>query len=107
MSDSDALASHEYLSGSLDDAFEFLKRTRDELRTLRKVRVWEDRLRIYDVNGDCFEITGAGYSDEDIVPLLDAVNTAYKRESIHQPFAGPYKEFKTGRRYPWAQDRVM
>jgi hypothetical protein len=35
------------------------------------------------------------------------VNTVYNRDTIHDPIAEPYKEFKTGRRYPWAQDRVM
>ena len=33
--------------------------------------------------------------------------TAYKRELIHDETDQPYKEFKTGRRYAWAADRVM
>lgn len=90
-----------------DAALEFLKRTRDELRTLRKVRVWTDRLQVFDVNGDRFEIQGIGYRDAEIVVLLDAVNTAYNPKSIHNETNADYKEFKTGRRYPWAADRVM
>jgi hypothetical protein len=101
------LATFAYSVGQLDDVLEFLKRTRNELRMLRKVRVWRDRVRVYDVNGDCFEVLGIGYPDSDIKPVLEAVHTAYKPESIHDPFDGPFKEFKTGKRHPWAEDRVM
>lgn len=86
---------------------EFVKRAWNELRTLRRVRVWKDRFRVYDVNGDCLEVTGIGYPDEAITLLLDAVYAAYNPEVIHEPLSGPYKEFLTGKRYPWAQDRVM
>ena len=91
----------------LDDVLEFLKRTRNELRTLRLVRVWTDHLQVFDVNGDFFEVRGIGYPDNAIKTILDAVHTAYKPESIHNAFKGPYKEFKTGKRRPWAEDRVM
>ncbi len=101
------LATFHYEAGNLVDVLEFLKRTRDELRMMRKVHVWTDRLRVFDVNGDCFEVTGVGYVDEDIKPILDAVLTSYNPESIHNEFAGEYKEFKTGKRHPWAEDRVM
>src|SRR5262249_53160234 len=57
------LAMHEYRPGGLDPAMEFLKRTRSELRLLRMVRVGKDFLRVYDVNGDAFEIRGLGYPD--------------------------------------------
>ena len=40
------LAVHEYCAGGLDQAMEFLKRTRSELRMLRMVRVAKDSLRI-------------------------------------------------------------
>ena len=107
MSESEPLAQFSYAPGRLDDALRFLKRTREELSELRMVRVWPDSLRVYDVNHDAFEITGLGYEDEDVIAVLDAVNTVYKKDSIHNAVAGPYKEFKTGRRYPWAADRVM
>src|SRR5205807_4494352 len=55
------LATHDYTAGGLDAALEFLKRTRSELRTLRKVRVWKDKLHIIDVNKDFFEVRGLGY----------------------------------------------
>ena len=38
---------------------------------------------------------------------LKSFDTPFNPESIHAPTDGPYKEFKTGRRYPWAADRVM
>lgn len=101
------LATFHYEAGNLADILEFLKRTRDELRMMRKVQVWTDRLRVFDVNGDCFEVTGIGYADGDIRPILDAVLTSYNPDSIHNAFAGEYKEFKTGKRHPWAEDRVM
>ena len=101
------LASHDYQSGSAEDALSFLKRTRDELRTLRMVRVWRDRVQVFDVNGDYFEVRGLGYADADVTRVLDAVNTPYKPDSIHDSTDAEYKEFKTGRRYPWAADRVM
>lgn len=85
----------------------FLKRTRFELRSLRKVRVWKDRLQIFDINGDYFEVRGLGYPDDPITGVLDNINTAYKRDQIHEPTEDDFKEFLTGRRYPWAADRVM
>jgi hypothetical protein len=101
------LATHDYTPGGLDAALEFLKRTRAELRSLRKVRVWTDRLQIFDVNKDYFEVRGVGYPDEAIVPLLQAVNTAFDPQTIHAPTDAEYKELATGRRHPWAEDRVM
>ena len=101
------LATMQFTPGAVKDALEFLKRTRSELRMLRKVRVWKDRFQIVDINGDCFEITGIGYLDEEITIILDTVNTAYKQDLIHKKTEDEFKEFKTGRRYCWAQDRVM
>jgi len=86
---------------------EFLKRTRSELRSLRFTRVWKDRFAIYDVNGDYFEVRGVGYGDSDIIPLLRLVNTAFNPQTLHEPTNEEYKEFKTGRRHAWAEDRVM
>jgi hypothetical protein len=104
---SDPLATHDYASGALADALEFLKRTRWELRSLRFARVWKDRLQIIDVNGDAFEVRGVGYPDADVVPMLRAVNAAYDPATIHDPTDLEYKELATGRRHPWAEDRVM
>jgi hypothetical protein len=101
------LATHDYTHGGLDAALEFLKRTRSELRQLRKVRIWMDKVQVIDVNKDAFEIRGLGYADADIVPLLNNINTAYNPQTIHDPTTDEYKEFMTGRRRPWAEDRVM
>jgi hypothetical protein len=100
-------ASHDYSPGQLQAALEFVKRTRAELRSLRKVRLWPDRLQIIDVNKDYFEIRGLGYADADVVPLLRSINTAFDPLKIHEPIDREYKEFDTGRRHPWAEDRVM
>jgi hypothetical protein len=102
-----ALATHDFADGGLDAAIAFFQRTRAELRTLRLVRVSTDWVRLFDVNGDYFELNGLGYEDADIVPVLKSFDTPFNPETIHAPFAGPCKEFKTGRRYPWAADRVM
>src|SRR5579871_2720990 len=101
------LATHDYVPGGLAAALEFLKRTRSELRQLRKVRVWTDKLHVIDVNKDFFEIRGIGYADADILLLLKCINTAYNPETIHHPTDNAFKEFDTGRRHPWAEDRVM
>jgi hypothetical protein len=101
------LASHDHTPGALDAALAFLKRTRAELRSLRMVRVWRDRLHVLDVNGDYFEVRGVGYPDADIVPLLRAVNTAFDPDTIHAAAQTEPKEFGTGRRHAWAEDRVM
>ena len=101
------LAVHTHRSGHVDETLEFLKRTRSELRILRMVRVWTDRVQVYDVNGDCFEVLCVGYPDADVVPILKAVHTAFDPAMIHTAFDGEYKEFKTGRRHPWAEDRLM
>src|SRR5437870_5046317 len=71
------LATHDYTPGHLGAALEFLKRTRWELRQLRKVHVYQDRVRIIDVNGDSFEVRGVGYPDADVAPMLRAVNTGF------------------------------
>jgi hypothetical protein len=101
------LATHDYTPGGLDAALEFLKRTRSELRTLRKVRVWTDHLHVIDVNKDYFEIRGVGYPDADVTPLLQSLNTAFDPKTVHNPTPAEYKEFDTGRRHCWAEDRVM
>lgn len=105
MPDTQPLATHEF--DSIPDTLEFLKRTRFELRMLRKVRVFVNKTQILDINGDYFEIRGLGYPDANVVPILEAVNTAFKPEIIHDKTDDDYKEFKTGRRYTWANDRVM
>jgi hypothetical protein len=107
MSTGQLLARHRFQHGELASALEFLKRIRSELRTVRKARVFEDRMQVIDVNGDWFEVEGVGYPDSDIVALLTAVNAAFKRESIHNPTNAEFKEFDAGRRYAWAADRVM
>ena len=107
MSERDPLASHDFQANDLPAALAFLKRTRSELRTLCRVRLWPDRLRVYDVNGDSFEIVGLGYEHEPVVQVLRTIGTAFRPESIHEPAAGEYKEFRTSRRHPWAEDRVM
>ena len=101
------IASHRHIDGQLDDTLVFLKRIRSELREVRRVQVAADWVRVFDVNADCFEVTGLGYPDADIIPVLDSLNAVYKRDSIHNPFDRPFKEFKTGKRRPWAEDRVM
>jgi hypothetical protein len=101
------LAAHDWTEGGLGAALAFLKRTRNELRTLRKVRIWKDKVHVIDVNKDYFEIRGIGFLDADIVPLLQNINTAFDPKKIHEPTQLEYKEFDTGRRHPWAEDRVM
>lgn len=101
------LAIHEFTPGGLETALEFLKRTRSELRELHRVRVWKDQVRIIDVNKDFFEVRGIGYLEADIIPLLQFVNTAFNPETIHTVIEAEYKEFGTGRRWPWAHDRVL
>src|SRR5262245_19690244 len=104
---SEPKATHEHKADGLKDTVAFVQRTRAELRTLRKVRLWKDRVQIIDVNKDCFEVRGLGYESPDIIPILQDVNAAYKPETIHSPIDAEYKEIDTGRRYPWAHDRVM
>ena len=101
------LASHHHEPGGLDQTLEFLKRTRSELRQLRRVIVGLERLLVFDVNGDSFEIVGLGYADTEIVPLLNSINTAYDPRTLHLPSAAEFKEFPLGRCHPWAEDRVM
>jgi hypothetical protein len=101
------LATHRFSDGALEAALAFFRRTRNELRMLRMVRVSKDWVRLFDINGDYFELTGLGYADADVVAVLNSFNTPFDPESIHAPTDEPYKEFKTGRRYPWAADRVM
>ena len=101
------LATHDFVAGEVDAGFEFLKRMRSEMRMLRKVRIWKDRFEIFDINGDTFEVRGIGYPDKDINVLLEKVNANYKPDTIHDITDADFKEFKAGRRYAWAADRVM
>ena len=103
----DPLAIHDFADGGLDAAIAFFRRTRIELRMLRQVRVSTEWVRLFDVNGDYFELRGLGYPDAEIVPVLRSFDTPFNPDSIHLPVTATYKEFKTGRRYPWAADRVM
>jgi hypothetical protein len=101
------LATHVHETGGLGQTLEFLKRTRSELRQLRRVYLWKDRVHVCDVNRDVFEIVGLGYADLDIIPILLDINAAYDPRTLHQPTDAEYKEFNLGRRHPWAEDRVM
>ncbi len=101
------LATHDFSDGGLGAALAFFHRTRSELRALQMVRVSTESVRLFDVNGDFFELRGLGYLDEDVIPILKSFDTPFKPESIHVPIDGDYKEFQTGRRYPWAADRLM
>jgi hypothetical protein len=100
-------AIHTHVPGGGEATIVFLKRTRAELRNLRKVRIWKDKFHIIDINKDYFEVQGIGYSDADIVPLLRMINAAYNPATLHDPTDAEYKEFDTGRRHCWAEDRVM
>ena len=101
------IAAHEFVDGELEAALAFFRRTRSELRTLYRVRVSTDWVRLFDINGDYFELRGLGYPDPQIVAILNSFDTPFQPEKIHDPINAPYKEFMTGRRYPWAADRVM
>jgi hypothetical protein len=103
----DPLAIHEYQQGGTEAALAFLRRTRAELRLLRMVRLGPHSFRVSDVNGDSFEIRGLGYLDPAVIPLLEDINAAYDPATIHRPVDAEYKELKTGRCRPWAEDRVM
>jgi hypothetical protein len=102
-----AVATHDHVTGDTAAGLQFLKRARWELRELWMVRVWKDRYRVIDVNKDYFEIRGIGYPDPEIIPLLRLVNAAFDPATIHEQTDAEYKEFLTGRRFPWAHDRVM
>jgi hypothetical protein len=101
------LASHVHEPGGLAQTLEFLKRTRCELRQLRRTCAWKDRLQVCDVNRDAFEIVGLGYPDPDIISVFEEINAAYDPQTVHAPTDAEFKEFNLGRRRPWAEDRVM
>lgn len=104
----DPQATHDYRPGELSAAQTFIKRTWAELRELRKVRVWRDRLQVFDVNGDYFEVRGLGHEQADVIALLRLVNAAYDPDTILKPPPrGEYRELDTGRRHAWAADRAM
>ena len=107
MSSGREIAGHRHEAGRVTETLEFLKRTRSELRALRKVHVFSDSMRVLDINGDWFQIDGIGYLDADVNLLLRAVNAAFNPATIHDPVSDPFKELQAGRRYPWAADRVM
>jgi hypothetical protein len=93
--------------GDVAAALEFLKRTRWELRELRYARLYQDRLLVIDVNRDSLEIQGVGYAHPVAATLLRAVNAAFDPATLAEATSAEYKEFTTGRRHAWAEDRVM
>jgi len=99
-------AVHQF-EGDVSAALEFLKRTRWELRELRWARVYLDRLVVIDINRDSFEIRGVGYTHPAAATLLRAVNAAFDPATLSETTTAEYKEFTTGRRHAWAEDRVM
>lgn len=103
----DPLAIHDYADGGIEAALAFFHRTRTELRALRLVRVSTEWVRLFDVNSDYFELQGLGYLDADVIAVLKSFDTPFNPQTIHDPTDAAYKEFVTGRRYPWAVDRVM
>lgn len=107
MSGSEERPRVQYEAGKLPGVLDFLKQMRYRFPTQRMVRVWPDRMEVFDVNSDSFSIEGLGYASPDVVPVLNAVNAVYKPEAIHEPTTQVFKEFKTGKRYTWAADRVM
>jgi len=107
MGQSPPIATMDFEPGQVAVVLEFLKRTRSELRSLRKVRVWPDKLHVLDINSDYFEVRGLGFAVPEIVDVLANINTAFNKDTIHNPTNEEFKEFLTGRRYTWAQDRVM
>jgi hypothetical protein len=101
------IAVHDYEPGGLESAATFLKRARNELRQLRKVRASKVGVQIFDVNNDVFEIRGLGYGNPDLIPLLKSIGTVFDPNTIHEPTTAEFKEFKTGRVHPWAEDRIL
>ena len=77
-------------------AREFVKRTYAELRLLRKVRVWKDKLHIIDVNKDYFEIRGIGYPDADNRP--DHVSRSCRSDPGLPGAAAERREHRSGDR---------
>ena len=94
------LATFDFAPGTVESTLEFIKRTRWELRTHRFVRVFKERLQIFDVNGDYFEIRGIGYLNAEIGNLLRSVNTAFDPETIHNDLGTEYKELGRLKLFP-------
>lgn len=64
-------------------------------------------MRIFDVNNDVFEIRGLGYPNPDLIPLLNSIGAVFDPNTIHEPTTAEFKELKTGRCHPWAEDRIL
>ena len=97
---------HVHQPDRLTDTIDFLKQARWELREWRRVELTPTSFSLFDVNGDFLRIDGIGYDDAEVVTLLRAVNAAYDPETLQTPSSMP-KEYFTGRRHPWANDRAM
>ena len=100
-----SLATHDFATGELQPALEFLKRTRWGSRVADGSRLGGS-FYIIDVNKDFFEIRGVGYPNADIVPLLRAVNTAFGPATIHDPTDAGTRNSSQARAHR-AEDRVM
>lgn len=83
------LATHDFTAGGLEVALAFFQHTHSELRTLRLVRVSTQWVRLFDINGDFFELRGLGYPDAETIPVLESFDTPFNPETIHVPIAAP------------------
>ena len=94
MSEIVPVAVHAHCAGELDATLDFLKQTRDKLRELRLAHVGENWVRAIDVNGDACEIKGFGYRDAEIIPVLNALNAVFNKDTIHKPISLPTRNSK-------------
>ena len=90
--------------GSSDDTARIAQGAADQV-----VRLGQNQGKGFAVRAGVLQAAGdvIGYADADIIPLLRNINTAFDPQKIHEPTDSEYKEFDTGRRHPWAEDRVM
>ena len=81
------LADFRYEPGQVDSVREFLKRTRSELRMLRKVFVYRDRMQVF--NGEASAILPKVLDDLDAIDFF-----YYASDHAHQNMMSAYGEAK-------------
>jgi hypothetical protein len=93
-------------SGSLDDPCEliqFFRREAAGLRSLRRLRILEDKTVVLDVNGDGIEFPGLTAGHPTLETLLSELGVVYTPRMLQ---AGT-QEIRLSARWTWGHDRVM
>ena len=75
--------------------------------TANRVRIERGRTSILDINGDSFVVEGLGYGDENLIPLLESLGTAFNPKELRRlgREESTTREYPLSRAWAWGAER--